>query len=83
MHEDEDPRNKIMAVRTLTAIDNLNVQREKNEILKQPKHIIHHKDLSDEELAEQLQMKLQELGISAISQAALPSLMSEDLSDGT
>lgn len=68
---------KLMAVRTLGILDSINVKREENEIRKAPKHIIHHKDLTTEQLTAKIVELLPEVGIDDIPQAMLESLDSQ------
>lgn len=77
-NDEKEDKLKLSAARTLVMIDGINVKREENEIRKQPKHVIHHKDLTDAQLEEQLLARLEEMGIKHVPTAALPSLIGEE-----
>ncbi len=61
--QDEDPKIQNSAIRTLTMMDSLNIKDDENKIRAMPKHVILHKDLTDEELMAEIAEKAAAFGI--------------------
>ncbi len=69
-----EPKLHISAIKTLVMMDGINVRREEIEVKKQPKHVIHHKELSTDELKAKISQFLSRMGLSGVNPAALSSL---------
>lgn len=72
----EDDKLALLGINTMVKIDWLNAKREDQRIAQMPKHVVHHTQMSNEELQTTIMQRLAELGMdsSMIPANALPSL---------